>query len=109
MDSTVDEMDLPVDIITDISSMPPPQGLSLSASGVLHRAPDDGSVLLGLLPDILDLPQPMAEASLAWSSTKLHLTRHLPGPCGGNVHSAHHTAAAQDASSLHLSAVQIVG
>ena len=92
-------------MITDMSSMPTPSGFSLSASGVLHKARDDGNVLLGQLLNISDLPQPMAEASLAWSNAKLHLAWHLPGPHGGNVHPAHYTAAAQEASSPHLSAV----
>ena len=102
MEGTDDVLDLPLDMITDISSMPPPRGLSLSASGVLHRIPDNGSVSRGLSPDSLDLPQPKADASVAWTSTKLHLTQHLPGPRGGNIHPTHHTTVAQDASSPHL-------
>ena len=66
-------MDFPFDMIVDISSMPPPRGLTLSASGVLQMAPDDGSISLGLSPDSQDLPRPMAEASLTWPSAKLHL------------------------------------
>ena len=85
MDSTVDEMDLPQDMIMDFSSMPPTLGFLLSASGVLHRALDDGSVSLGLSHNCSDLQRPMTEASLAWSSAKLH-----------------HTTMAQDSSSPHL-------
>ena len=93
MDSTVDELDFPLDMIMDISSVLPPQGLA------------HGSVSLGLSPDSFYLPQPMAEASLTWTSTKVNLAQHLPGPHLCNVHPAHHTAAAQNVSAPYLSAV----
>ena len=102
MGSTNDEMDLPVDMITDISSMPPSSwGSSLLVSGVLHRSPDDGSVSLGLSPDSPDLHQHMAaEASLAWPSTKLHPAWLLPGPC---LHlEVHHTQQLESFTGLQI-------
>ena len=62
MDTLVNQLDLHLDMISTTAAMPPPQGLAFSASGVLHRAPDEGSVSLGLLPDSLESPQLLAEA-----------------------------------------------
>ena len=51
MDSFIDELDLHLDIMLVIPVTPPPRDLASSASRALERAPDNGSISLGVSPD----------------------------------------------------------